>query len=189
MINEMLNKTIDERINERIERYLDVMCRLTPDGREVGALKTLGFFTAPASTKYHGAYEGGLFEHSMNVTSRLVDITKSNQLRWRREESPRIVGMFHDLCKVDDYKRINVYVDDMWEHNDDSLFKGHGEKSVMILSTLMRLTEEEVACIRYHMGAYTDKSEWNDYNRAVKRYPNVLWTHHADMLAAHVAGV
>ena len=39
------------------------------------------------------------------------------------------------------------------------------------------------------MGAFTDKSEWNDYTRAVDQYPNVLWTHQADMLASHVAGV
>ena len=26
-----------------------------------------GFFTAPASTKYHGAYEGGLYAHSFEV--------------------------------------------------------------------------------------------------------------------------
>jgi hypothetical protein len=44
-------------------------------------------------------------------------------------------------------------------------------------------------CIRYHMGAFTDKSEWNDYTRAVRNYPNVLWTHQADMLASQVAGV
>ena len=51
------------------------------------------------------------------------------------------------------------------------------------------LTDEEIMCIRYHMGAFTDKSEWNDYTRAVRNYPNVLWTHQADMLASHVAGV
>lgn len=44
-------------------------------------------------------------------------------------------------------------------------------------------------CIRYHMGAFTDKSEWNDYTRAVSQYPNVLWTHQADMLVSHIAGV
>nr|DAJ44414.1 MAG TPA: hypothetical protein [Caudoviricetes sp.] len=44
-------------------------------------------------------------------------------------------------------------------------------------------------CIRYHMGAFCDKSEWNDYTRAVHKYTNVLWTHQADMLASHVEGV
>lgn len=76
-----------------------------------------------------------------------------------------------------------------WEHNPNTLLKGHGDKSVMLLSQFYKLTEEEVLCIRYHMGAFTDKSEWNDYTRAVNLYPNVLWTHQADMLASHVEGV
>lgn len=67
--------------------------------------------------------------------------------------------------------------------------KYHGDKSVMLLSQFYTLTDEEIMCIRYHMGAFTDKSEWNDYTRAVRQYPNVLWTHQADMLASHVAGV
>ena len=48
---------------------------------------------------------------------------------------------------------------------------------------------EEVLCIRYHMGAFVSKEEWQDYTRAVNKYPNVLWTHTADMLASHVAGI
>lgn len=50
----------------------------------------------------------------------------------------------------------------------------------------MTLTEEEICCIRYHMGIFTKDYEWNDYTRAVRKYPNVLWTHQADMLATHV---
>ena len=30
-------------------------------------LKSTDFFTAPASTRFHGAYPGGLVKHSMNV--------------------------------------------------------------------------------------------------------------------------
>lgn len=63
------------------------------------------------------------------------------------------------------------------------------QESVMLLSQVYTLTDEEIMCIRYHMGAFTDKDEWNDYTRAVRNYPNVLWTHQADMLASHVAGV
>lgn len=146
-------------------------------------LLKLGFFAAPASTKFHGSYEGGLFDHSAVVTSHLVQITDSMKLKWDREESPYIVGLFHDLCKADNYCRSD---DSEWVKNDAVLLKGHGDKSVMLLSTIMSLTEEEVACIRYHMGAFTDKEEWRDYTRAVNMYPNVLWTHTADMLAAHV---
>ena len=145
-----------------------------------------GFFHSPASTKYHGSREGGLFDHSFAVMAVLVELTERNNLTWERPESPYIVGFFHDLCKTDCY-----YSEDCGEtfrFDTDTLFKGHGEKSVMLLSTLTRLTEEEVACIRYHMGAFTDKEEWGGYTGAVREYPNVLWTHHADMIASHVMG-
>ena len=36
-------------------------------------LKKSDFFTAPCSTRYHGAYEGGLVEHSVNVYHCLKD--------------------------------------------------------------------------------------------------------------------
>ena len=57
-----------------------------------------GFFTAPASTKYHGNHEGGLLKHSNMVTRFLVVLTKDNHLTWMNPRSPYIVGMFHDLC-------------------------------------------------------------------------------------------
>ena len=56
-----------------------------------------GFFTASASTKYHGAYEGGLYDHSRAVFYRLAYLTGNNDLKWQRPESPFIIGMFHDL--------------------------------------------------------------------------------------------
>lgn len=145
-----------------------------------------GFFTAPASTKFHGNYEGGLFDHSFAVAKFLIGLTKRNELTWQRHESPYIVGMFHDLCKIDQY---TVDETTRWKYRDDTLFKGHGVKSVLLLSQYYRLTEEEIACIVYHMGAFTDKEQWQDYTRAVNCYPNVLWTHHEDMLASHVAGI
>lgn len=179
-----------------------------PDGTSVVSddlmecLMAYGFFTAPASTKYHGNYEGGLLEHSYMVTKYLLTLTQDNHLIWRKSRSPYIVGMFHDLCKIDQYRhpvtghieefnggRTPIYDEQAWEYNPDTLLKGHGDKSVMLLSQFYTLTDEEIMCIRYHMGAFTDKSEWNDYTRAVSQYPNVLWTHQADMLASHVAGV
>lgn len=142
------------------------------------------FFTAPASTKYHGNYEGGLFDHSFIVMNVLVDLTKQNNLQWQREESPYIIGMFHDLCKVNQYKPSDGEYP--YEYRTDTLLKGHGDKSVMVASTLLQLTEEEMLCIRYHMGAFVEKEEWNLYTGAIHRYPNVLWTHHADMIATHI---
>lgn len=180
------------KIKERISTFLQIMT--LDDGTPlipVNALDKLvdmGFFTAPASTKYHGAYEGGLFEHSCNVTAALVSLTRDCGLHWCRPASPYIVGMFHDLCKADLYRH-PVMDNESWEHNPDTLLKGHGDKSVMLLSQFYTLTEEEIMCIRYHMGAFTLKEDWNDYTGAIHRYPNVLWTHHADMIATHIVEV
>lgn len=146
-------------------------------------IETSDFTTAPASTKYHGSYPGGLLEHSVNVMYTLCKLTENNHLSWYRPESPIIVGLFHDICKVDMYIKCDSL---SYEYNNKTLFKGHGDKSVMMLASLIQLTEEEVACICYHMGAFTDKEEWNDYTRAIHKYPNVLWTHHADMIATHI---
>ena len=154
---------------------------------DINRLDEMNFFTAPASTRFHGNYEGGLFDRSFEVAKALVRLTEYNKLDWKREKSPYIIGMFHDLCKADYY--ISNGTGHAWERNDDCLLKGHGEKSVMLLSQFYTLTEEEIMCIRYHMGAFTPKEEWSDYTRAVHTYPNVLWTHHADMIASHVHGI
>ena len=157
------------------------------------------FFTQPASTKYHGAYEGGLFDHSYEVTQVLLDMTDRLNLKWKRPESPYIIGMFHDLCKIDNYLTI---VDEPgetmmgtsevkgkevhFEYNSNTVLKGHGEKSIMLLSQFITLTEEELFCIRFHMGAYEGHDQWDNYDKAIRKYENVLFTHTADMYTSKV---
>lgn len=148
-----------------------------------------GFYCAPASTMFHGNYAGGLFDHSFTVMNFLVELSAKNNLKWQRAESPFIVGMFHDLCKIDNYIPVMDSDETGFMHNPDISIKGHGDKSIILLAQHMTLTEEEIMCIRYHMGAFVDKDEWRYYTNAVHKYPNVLWTHHADMLASHVVGV
>jgi len=157
-----------------------------------------GFFIAPASTKYHGNYEGGLYDHSAAFAGELVHMTEALNLEWQRKESPLIIGMFHDLCKIDSYKKVIdvegacMFGSDKvkgeqahYEYNDKVLLTGHGEKSIMLLSQFMTLTEEEMLCIRYHMGAY-NTNEWEQYGAAIEKYPNVLFSHTADMVASRI---
>ena len=172
--------------NERRETYLDIM----PLGAKLSdeEIKTLGFFEVPASIKYHGAYEGGLFDHSLAVTRALVELTEKLNLEWERPESPYLVGMYHDLCKCDNY--IKDTESGQYRYNSDMIIPGHGDKSVIMALKSFMLTDEEIACIRWHMGAYEKDTEmWKYYNRAVKEYPNVLYTHMADMIASHIKGV
>lgn len=175
--------------NERIQEFDKIVS--VPEATKVWLMEH-NFFTAPASRKYHGAYEGGLFDHSLRVAQHLIKLTENNNLQWQRPESPALVGIFHDLCKIDQY--ICTGIEDLegrkqYKWNDHQLLKGHGDKSIILLSQLTTLTEEEILCIRYHMGAFVEQEEWNDYTGAVEKYPNVLWTHHADMLASHVDSV
>lgn len=188
------------RVEDRIRAFRDRMApalHLFPQDI-TEKLTEGGFFTAPANTKYHGSYEGGLFDHSCNVTSALVTLTHDNDLEWQRSESPYIIGMFHDICKQDQYRHpfgdtlysagmeFHTVDESRWKYEPDTLLKGHGDKSVMLLSQYLQLTMEEILCIRYHMGAFVDQKEWNDYTRAIHECPNVLWTHTADMIAAHI---
>lgn len=151
-------------------------------------LDELGFFDAPASTRFHGAYEGGLFDHSLATARALVNLTEKLGLKWERPESPYIVGMFHDLCKCDNY--VYDIETGSYKYNPDIIIPGHGEKSVILLQRYIDLTDEEIACIRWHMGAYeTDPKMWNYYGRGIEAYPNVLYTHTADMIASKIEGV
>jgi hypothetical protein len=200
MVHEAKREMEQRNLEKRLKAFADCMVpalHLLPS-TIVSDLTESGFFTAPASTKYHGAYAGGLFDHSLNVTKALLVLTENNGLKWLRPESPYIVGMFHDICKQDQYRhpevashyegadRIPHYDWRKWEHDSQILLKGHGDKSVMLLSQYVQLTMEEILCIRYHMGAFVDQNEWSDYTRAIHQYETVLWTHHADMIAAHI---
>lgn len=161
-----------------------------------------GFCSAPASTKYHGSYEGGLFDHSLAVACCLQKYTDKLGLKWCREVSPLRVGILHDLCKVDLYKKVidkplvldfnteeEIPEEFHYEHDNSPIVKGHGEKSVIYaLRYGCGLTEEEIACIIYHMGAY-DKNRWDAYDKAIRKFPNVLFTHMADMEASKIMGV
>lgn len=176
---------------ERIQSFLkkcELMDIHSVDYFVFDALDKMGYFTAPASIWYHGAYEGGLYDHSYAVADQLLVLTERLELKWERPISPFIVGMFHDLCKCDDY----VFDIDTgkYKYNEDRIYSGHGEKSVIMLQQIMTLTDEEIACIRWHMGAYeNDPKMWDYYGRAIEKYPNVLYTHTADMIASKIIGV
>lgn len=183
---------VDEKINfhtdeERKRALTEVTCQGAPIfGEEViSYLEENGFFKAPASRNYHGSYAGGLFDHSFNVACQLQSLTNKMELHWQSAASPFIVGILHDLCKIDQYKA----EEDGYAWNTEPIVKGHGVKSVIYAQNLFKLTEEEQACILYHMGAFTSKDEWSNYTDAIAKYPNVLFTHTADMIADKILGV
>ena len=164
-------------------------------------LEERDFFIAPASTKYHGAYPGGLAEHSWEVYKCLSELTEKMGLCWEHSSCPFIIAVAHDLCKCDLYNPIIEEDDDYkdyrlklvgYSYNDSCIYSHHAEKSIAMICSCpyAQLTEEEVACVRWHMGAYEkDTNEWKYYNNAIAKYSNVFWTHTADMMASHLRGI
>ena len=170
---------------EGSEKLLDFLCSDNSD-----------FFTAPASTRYHGAYPGGLLEHSLNVYDCLCDYLARPRVRVvygldYTEESIAIVALLHDLCKVNFYVEStrNVKENGVWKAVpyytiDDQLPYGHGEKSVYIASGYMRLTRDEAFAIRYHMG-FSGSEEASNVGKALEMFPLAWALYVADMEAAY----
>lgn len=120
------------------------------------------FYTAPASTRYHGCYEGGLVQHSLNVYVQLKKLCDWYECDVSRE-TIAIVALFHDLCKVGCYKtqmRWRKDKNDKWEQyatytfNEDFAYGGHGSKSVFLVQSFMKLTADEASAINCHMGQW-----------------------------------
>ena len=153
-------------------------------------LESIGFFEAPASRKDHLAYPGGLLQHSLNVHN--VAMILYNQLKALKpdleiqEESIIIASLLHDVCKADRYTMTDngAYV------KNYNFPVGHGEKSVILLLKWgLKLTEEEMLAIRWHMGGWhvpNNEEQQTDYVKAIDSYPLVSLLHAADTLASKV---
>lgn len=155
------------------------------------------FFTAPASTKYHGAYEGGLVEHSLDVYDCFKKIQSAFPDIKIPEESVIIATLFHDICKVNFYgteMRNRKNEKGEWEKypvynvTEKFCYGGHGSKSVFILQNYMKLTPEEAVAINCHMGFSDGNNQTNAISSAYEQYPLAWMVHVADEAAAYLLG-
>lgn len=152
------------------------------------------FFSDPASTKYHGAYEGGLCEHSVNVWTELVRLLKAYPEIKVSAETAAIVSLLHDVCKIGCYKQElrNKKVNNVWVQQpvyvfqEDFCFGGHGSKSVYLIQKHMNLTDEEAVAINCHMGAWDRIPSDNSVGSAYGQYPLAWLLHVADESATYI---
>lgn len=178
----------------RIMVFEQIMKRnhISPEVYPIEWLKTTDYFSAPASKGHHANYPGGLFDHHLNTLQELLRLTRNHTTEpWGRAESPFIIATLHDVTKLGLYletQDMNPNTKEMervYITNPDYVRNGHGADSVSKLLQHMNLTKEEQLCIRYHMGAY-ETEDWDGFDKAIRLYPNVLWTHTADMIASKV---
>ena len=184
-------------LEEQKQRFLE-LCRsvIHREGLEelLAWLGKVDFFEAPASTKYHGAYPGGLCQHSLDVweyAQKLAPLSPAPI----PEESLAIASLFHDVCKCSLYRtdyrnqkidgewqRVPVYVADERFH-----FGGHGSKSVYQVQYFMKLEPAEAAAINCHMG-FSDgsPSTVRDVGSAYGQFPLSWVVHAADEAATYL---
>ena len=180
---QIYNETITR---EGADRLLAYLCSESCD-----------FFTAPASSRYHSAHEGGLLEHSLNVYECLVDYMERKRVKDMYglaypAESIAIAALLHDLCKTNFYKTSFRNVKDengRWQSVpyytiEDTLPYGHGEKSVYIATGYMRLTRDEAFAIRYHMG-FSGVEDNNNVAKAFEMFPLAFALSVADQEATY----
>ena len=156
--------------------------------------KKTDFFTAPASTRFHGACEGGLCMHSLNVYHALHDtfFTEGDS-----EETFAICALLHDLCKANYYKpgtrNVKNEATGQWEkvavfNVEDQFPYGHGEKSVYLIERFLRLKPAEAVAIRWHMGGFDDAARGGcrAISEAYDAYPLAVKLHLADLTATYL---
>ena len=158
-------------------------------------LEKSDFFQAPASTRFHGCYECGLLEHSMKVYEIFKDKVEKAIIDINTpKESLIIMALLHDICKANyykvDYRNAKNQQTGEWEKVpyytvDDTIPYGHGEKSVMMLTEYIKLTNEEKYAIRWYMGFTEPKENYQYLGLAYKKYPIALLLHEADLEASY----
>ena len=199
MENNLFNDTAEK--NDNKARFIEIFkTQITREGSDKLLQFLLSphsdFFTAPASSRFHSSYEGGLLEHSLNVYDCLVSYMNSEKAKnlgfEYSDESLAIVALLHDLCKVNVYKKGFRNVKDekgVWQkvdtyEYDDQLPYGHGEKSVYMISPYMMLKREEAFAIRYHMG-YSSTEDQRNVSAAFEMFPLAFALHVADSEATY----
>ena len=168
------------------EEFINLLKQTNREGMDklIEFLERTDFFEAPASTRFHGCFKGGLLEHSLKVYEILKTKTEDSA-------SVKIIALLHDVCKANFYKvdyRNAKNEQGVWEKVpyytvDDTIPYGHGEKSVMMISEFIKLTPEERYAIRWHMGFTEPKELYGTIGIAYKKYPIALLTHEADLEA------
>ena len=175
------------------ERFVALCRSVDRDGMDelLKWLEGTDFYVAPASSRYHGAFAGGLLRHSLNVYDELKRILSAYPEVECSEESAVITALFHDFCKINFYakeKRNRKNEAGQWESYDaykideKFCFGGHGSKSVFLVQHFIKLTPEEAVAINCHMGSFADENVGKSY----EQFPLAWALHVADEAATYI---
>lgn len=195
-------KSVLEIADMNFNLYMEILKPILEKRPDVSGLmdhlkNKTDFFSSPASTKNHNNFKGGLANHSINVMNLAFDFAESlkPKLLVNNFDETNIIisALFHDVCKYGNYKDANLFTKDSngrWVNytgigyeDEDTLPLGHGEKSLYIAKTFIRLTKQEALAIRWHMGIYDIKpgsQQEQSFYKACENFPLTKIIHLAD---------
>lgn len=200
-LDDYLNHTdLSEKKEEYRKEFLSKL--LEGNANDLGRVTTVlekypEFYTSPASAKYHGSYDGGLFDHSVGVLLAALKCAPIYGINLA-SDFDIVPVLFHDLCKVGFYIRaqktkkengkwIGYYG---YDYNNDMSQIQHGPESLRRLLPLVYISEPWQLAIAYHMGVFdAGADEKAKFSRQCELHPEVLLLHHADMIACKIYGV
>lgn len=177
---------------ETFKRLVESLIRRPGIDALMSWLEESDFYTAPASSRFHGGHPGGLLEHSLHVYGELKRLLTAYPEVSCSEETAAVIALFHDVCKVNMYvpeKRNRKNDQGQWEQYDayriDEKFKfgGHGSKSVFLLQQFIKLTPEEAVAINCHMGAFGGN---DNVGSSFEQWPIAFLLHAADSAATYI---
>lgn len=204
-----------DQISANKDEYIELLRSIHREGMDteglIAHLESGDFFTAPASTKYHNAFSGGVCDHSLNVYYNLMHLVKykfPNNCPIS-EDSIKIVALCHDISKEQYYKmgsrNVKVYSEtgklsdnlgrfdwqsvSEWKTREPSerlIFGSHENTSEYLTRQYIPLTMEESIAIQHHMGGMSWDSAQDNIGEIYNRYPLAALLYMADMLSSYI---
>lgn len=186
-------------VDKKDKVYEEIDRELMSTGREgiedlLVEMQEIGFYEAPASTQFHGAYEGALAEHSLNVLNCARTLAKAwLGKKWYEEHKDSIIicSLLHDLGKCGQFGK-SLYIPNIlktgqseakpFKTNPDLMTLPHEIVSCIEVTKFIDLTEDEQRAIAWHNGLY------GAFKYDIQGKENELYMiiHFADMWASRV---
>ena len=213
---EKITSLSEQQILDNKNEFLQLLSRIQIQNADTQGLANYllnsDFFEAPASTKYHCNFKGGLCLHSLNVYKNLEHLYESYKdlidLKID-EDSLLICGLFHDISKTNFYEvsigNKKVYSEQGSKHDNMGKFDWvsvesykvrdpenrfiagtHEENSVLLLSRFIPLNQDETVAIMNHHMHTGDGIQFMDQTYICNQYPLAVLLHIADYLSTFI---
>ena len=200
-----------ERMLQNKQEYIDLIKSISREFDKdafITMLEETDFFEAPASSKYHNAFPGGLCEHCINVYKRLSELNTLLSLKLD-EDSIIIASLCHDLSKINYYmpsvRNEKVYSQSGSKHDELGnydwvstrtysvkptsqrfIYANHEVTAEMITKSYIPLTYDESIAILHHHGGMSSDCAQDNLGEIFNYSSLALCLHLADMIASFI---